>query len=137
MSVFNNLHKVQMELLMAAATGAAYHQWSDEFARKEVREVWLDLQAPLRKPTQYRATIEDLQSLSRDELRCLGFQRWDDGVDEASLYLIPLWVYHYIDDGSELCSVRGVRVVKGTDDINFDQRYGVIAYGFFVKNPKE
>ena len=116
---------VLQELACAAASGAAYEKWSDEFARDEVREVWHDAPAPLRKPRDRRVTILELRELSDRDRQLLGFRKWDE-----NLVTIPLWAFNYIADGEVLTSIQGDTKIKGKDEIDLDHRGGCIAWGW-------
>ncbi len=129
---FNFLSSVMRELCSTAAQGAAYESWSDEFARKEVREVWKDETAPLRNARHRRVSVEQLQTLTEDELGILGFMRFDN-----DLRVVPLWAWHYIANGETLICIFGDTLVKNEDPIDLDVRGGCIAYGFVSKEKEE
>ena len=107
--------------------GVAYPSWTDEYAREKVREAWQAQPSLLGKPLVLPFTIEQLRSLSEEELNSLGFNLW-----EAGHRLIPLWAWHYIADGEALFCIDGETKVKGKDEIDIDQRFGCVAYGFRV-----
>jgi hypothetical protein len=109
----------------AAAEGAAYGSWSDEFARKEVREVWRNQPTGFRKWLGKTVTIAALKEVPFEELSLLGFARWDD-----NLVVLPLWAFHLIADGERLVCIDGSTAVKGTDETDLDTRGGCVAWGF-------
>lgn len=119
------LNSVFRELASIAAQTAAYDKWSDEFSRKEIREVWRDDTAPLRHARNRRVRIDELVKVDRVTLVNLGFGSWD-----GKLMLIPLWAFNYIADGEALKSIGGKTAVKGVDEIDLDVRFGCVAYGF-------
>lgn len=119
------LFKVLAELASTAASTAAYENWSDEFSRQEIREVWWDTPAPLRRLLGRTITISELREINKQILLNLGFRYWD-----TSLICIPLWVYNYIRDGEVLISINGETKTKGQDEIDLDIRRGCIAFGF-------
>lgn len=123
------LASVLLELASTAAQSAAYPQWTDDFSRKEVREVWSDQQAPLRKQRDRRVTVAQLREISKEQLRFLGFRTWDD----SGLQLIPLWAFNYIADGEVLCCIDKAELRKGIDNIDLDVRGGCIAFGFLLQ----
>lgn len=52
--------------------------------------------------------------------------------DEKGLYLFTPEEFEQLPDGTELTSINNARkVVKGSDYINMDQRFGVIAFGVY------
>jgi len=119
------LQSVMKELCTAAACGAAYPSWPDDFARKELREVWGDALGPTRKQRMRRVTIAELQSLDKDQRWALGIGNWDE-----SLRVIPLWMWNYIADGETLTCIDGTTAIKGAAEIDLDVRFGCIAHGF-------
>jgi len=119
------LFSVLSELASTAAQTAAFPSWDDAFARKEVREVWRDEEAPLRRPRERRVTIEQISSIPQETLLRLRFTRWDE-----TLMLIPLWVFHYIENGEKLTGIHGVTETKTDKFDDFDVRGGCIAFGF-------
>ena len=127
MDTITFLRKVLLRIASAASQGAAYANWSDDFARKEVIEEWKDERTSSRKPLEKRVTIADLKGVNQVELIKVGFQKWDD-----KLMLIPLWAYNYIADGEELISIMGDVKIKGRDETNLDTRGGMLAWGFNV-----
>lgn len=122
--VYESLHNVLMELVISASEASAYKNWSDEFARKDVRRVWENVTDGLRKKRDIALTLADLQRLSDDHLYDLGFQHWDE-----TTVLIPLWCWNYIQDGITLTDISGDSVQK-TQDLDLDCRGGCTAYGF-------
>jgi hypothetical protein len=113
------LFSILKQIATRAAMGSAYKNWSDDFARKDIKEVWQN------KSGKRQLTIKELASVNRTTLWTLGFGNWD-----GKIILIPLWVYNYIADGEELISINGKTNIVGKDDIDLDVRYGCIALGF-------
>lgn len=52
-------------------------------------------------------------------------QKWDD-----NLWLITESEFTEIPDGTVLTCIDGTTATKGIDDIDMDERFGYIAYGF-------
>jgi hypothetical protein len=100
--------------------GLFYEQWSDEFSYDEIKERYAKVKEEL------KGIIGDVTALSVDELKELGFKKWDE---ESNLFLIPLWVFDLIPDGTELESISGGKAIKGLVDIDLDVRFGCIAWG--------
>ena len=79
----------------------------------------------------YRTFINKLKEeipfeiLTENDLRVMGFGEWDN---EKHLFLIPLLLWEYIPDGTEVVSIMGERYVKGKNKINDDTRDGYLAY---------
>lgn len=99
------------------AMGQEYEKnWSDEYCLKEARRVL--------KEVQDEIEWEFLLELSNQELSYLGFGRWND-----KLWLIPIYLWRCVPDGTVLTSINGETKVKGKDIIDLDVRYGRLAYG--------
>ena len=124
------LQHVLRDIATGAAMGAAYEKWTDAFARKEVVERWNDNKALLREQWGRRVTIAELIRLPTEDLRMLGFCGWDE-----KLTLIPLWAFNYIADGEKLVCINGGTAIKGTNDIDLDERFGCVAWGFNMESP--
>ena len=79
----------------------------------------------------YRTFINKLKEeipfemLTESDLRIMGFGEWDN---EKHLFLIPLLLWEYIPDGTEVVSIMGEKYVKGKDKIDDDTRDGYLAY---------
>ena len=79
----------------------------------------------------YRTFINKLkeeipfETLTENDLRVMGFGEWDN---EKHLFLIPLLLWEYIPDGTEVVSIMDEKYVKGKDKINDDTRDGYLAY---------
>jgi hypothetical protein len=113
------LRSALLTVAMRAAMGAAYPTWSDEFARKEVRDTWSD--------TSEQFTLMELARVPEGVLRNYGFSRWSE---EDDLMLVPLWAFNRIADGEHLICIDGTNAIKGTDDVDLDVRGGCLAFGF-------
>ena len=72
-------------------------------------------------------TIEELKAQGEDGLLALGYRKWDE-----KLMLIPLRRLNDILDGEKLTCIDGTVVTKGTDVIDHNTRFGLLAYGFNV-----
>jgi len=95
-----------------------------EYSYEEIKEEHSKIKETL------KAIIGDITELSVDELKELGFKKWEE---ESELYLIPLWAFDLIPDGTVLESISGERAIKGKDEIDLDVRIGCIAWGFEPK----
>jgi hypothetical protein len=121
-SAFDELNHILRSHAHVAAQSACYDEWSDEFCRKEARQVWRDER---RSSPHYRITREDFLTLTDAERKMLGFAKWSDNGP----WLIPLWAFNYIKDGETLRCITGLDEAK-RDSIDLDTRGGCIAYGF-------
>ena len=64
----------------------------------------------------------NLNELSFEELKLLDFPLWDE-----NLYLIPLWIYPFLDKKIEVTCINGDKIALGA--INLEHIYGCLAYG--------
>lgn len=72
--------------------------------------------------------LVDINQLDRQELNELGFREWD-GV---GLMLIPLWLLPFIKETFTGACIDDSEVkVFVTEDIDNDNRFGVLAYGVY------
>ena len=126
---FKVINNIRNELCDIAAQGAHYKNWSDEFARKEIREVIFNEAAPLRKKRDTIILDANLQNMTALELHEAGFREWS--VKYPGLFLIPLWLVGYMDHYMPVTDVFGRASALG--DIDNETRGGVIAAGFIHK----
>jgi hypothetical protein len=120
--VMKNVGKVLMNNIQM---GLSYDEWSDEFSYKEIKDRYSKVKEEL------NGIIGDITAMSAEELKELGFTKWDE---ESEIHLIPLWAFDLIPDGTELESIDGDKVTKGKDEIDLDVRFGCIAWGLNLNN---
>ena len=65
--------------------GAAYESWNDHYVKKNTVEYWKDSSRQLQ---DWTFAIADLQQVTLEHLKFLGFRNW-----EANHMLLPLWLY--------------------------------------------
>jgi len=103
----------------------AYEKWSDEFCRKEIR----DLYAKLIKEFDN----VDFTQFTLDELKEFDFKMWDENT-----ILMPVWAIDCLPDGAIVTSIDGDEITfnksKGLDK---DERFGCTAYGFSVSQLRD
>lgn len=81
----------------------------------------------------------DVTELTKDQAVELGFGLWSE---ENPIYLIPFYLYDYLEYGQTLGSIGGdtkvvtpnYKDINSSDYIDNDYRFGCLAYGF---SPKE
>lgn len=122
-----NMGSVANILMTKIQAGFSYN-WSDAFSYIEIHNKYKEIKEEMRE------IIGDITTLTVDELSELGFQKWSE---EGALYLIPLWIYDLIPDGTELTSINGIKKRKGSQHIDLDIRFGCIAYGLDKSMTKE
>ena len=135
-----------------------YESWTDEFARKEVKESTEKFLAELNK-------YIDWNNLTEEDCRDLRFGKWEsdedidaeiadlknpekehylhDGetVEQAieklentrGIMLLPLYILPIVPIGTELTSIGGDTVIFDGKNVNKDIRFGCIAYGIKLK----
>lgn len=103
----------------------AYENWSDEFCRKEIR----DLYAKLIK----EFNNVDFTQFTLDELKEFDFKMWDDNT-----ILMPVWAIDCLPDGAVVTTIDGSEITfnksKGLDK---DERFGCTAYGFSISQLRD
>lgn len=124
----DKLFHIMKSLAGTAACGAAYKSWSDDFSRKEVREIWADEESSMREQLGWKFSASDILTLSAVDRKHLGFKTWSE---KFPICLIPLWAINYIADGEPIVGIDGERTNK-SDKLDLDVRLGCIAYGFLA-----
>lgn len=95
------------------------YNWDDDFKIEQVEEVY-------DKVIEFFRNEVEIDLNNEEQLKMLGFKRWND---ETELFLIPLWAYDLVPDGTKMHSIFGETVVKGEEKIDKDVRFGCLAYG--------
>lgn len=120
----NNVIVHEFNLLMSTIQmGISYEQWSNEYSYEEILRRYSKIKEKLKE------LLGDITKLDVSQLEQLGFKKWDN---ESGLYLIPLWIYNLIPDGTELVSINNTKVIKGIDPIDLDVRFGCISFGIKI-----
>jgi hypothetical protein len=114
-NVFKNYKKRASNLISDISS---YDSWSDEFCRKEAKELYSEL-------IKYFKGI-DFTQFTLDELKSFDFSMWDD-----NLILMPSWAIDCLSEGTILNSINGTEIIVSDDkELDKDTRFGVTAYGF-------
>ncbi len=104
---------------------SSYENWSDDFCRSEVKELY----AKLIKEFQG----VDFTQFTIDELKQLDFQIWDD-----TIILMPVWVLDCLPDGTKLTTINGNEIIfNKSRGIDKDERFGATAYGFSISQLRD
>ena len=117
-------------MVMSAIQAGDAHDFDSTTAHKLIKDIY-----EVVKET-FKEELPNITSLSTNELEILGFHKWYDECEcclNDYLYLIPLWIFDLIPDGTELESISGKKAIKGKDEVDLDTRGGVLAWGIRVK----
>jgi len=101
------------------------YNWDDDFKIEQVEEVY-------DKVIEFFRNEVEIDLNNEEQLKMLGFQRWND---ETELFLIPLWAYDLVPDGTKMHSIFDETVEKGEEEIDKDIRLGCLAYGIVPDVP--
>lgn len=103
----------------------AYESWSDEFCRKEIKELYGKLIKEFDNV--------DFTQFTLDELKEFDFKMWDENT-----ILMPVWAIDCLPDGAIVTSIDGDEITfnksKGLDK---DERFGCTAFGFIISQLRE
>ena len=112
-------------ILMHAAESGSYLKWDPEYARKNIINA-LNNKSNWREGEKLvePVTIAEIKTLTIEELKEIGFRKWD-----ASLWLIPLWMIKLVKAGETVQCIDGNKypIEKAWEDN--DHRGGMTAYG--------
>jgi hypothetical protein len=120
-----NVMKNWKRMCSGLVANISSYDWSDEFCREEVREL-------------YGRLIKEFQGVdftefTLDELKEFDFKMWDD-----TTILMPVWAIDCLPDGSVVTSINGEEVTfnksKGLDK---DERFGCTAWGFSISQLRD
>lgn len=104
---------------------SAYENWSDEFCRKETKDLYNKLIKEFDNV--------DFTQFTLDELKEFDFQMWDENI-----ILMPVWAIDCLPDGTIVTNIDGNEITfnksKGLDK---DERYGCTAYGFSISQLRD
>jgi len=104
---------------------SSYENWSDEFCRKQVKELYSKLVE--------KFDGVDFTEFTVEELKQLDFQLWDENT-----ILMPVWALDCLIDGTQVVSIDGQEITfdksKGLDK---DTRFGCAAYGFTLSQLRD
>lgn len=121
-NVFKNYKKRASNLISDISS---YDSWSDEFCRKEAKELYSEL-------IKYFKGI-DFTQFTLDELKSFDFSMWDD-----SLILMPSWAIDCLETGTILYSIDNTTItVTDNKFLDKDTRFGVTAYGFNISQLRD
>lgn len=111
-------------ILLATATRAAepiaYQSWGDSFTVKNIR----DLPGRLYASPDFEPV--DPNDLTLEEMKNLGFRKWDD---KSKMMLIPLYLLPYLKDGFRAISISGKEFEFSTGESDNDHRMGLLSFG--------
>lgn len=104
------------------------YDWGAEYKEKELKDKF----DKFYKFLQEKENIEilDLNKLTIEQAKELGFQRWDE---ESDIWLFPLWFLPLIPIGTEVTSISGDKIIYNGKNLDNDIRFGCIAYGVQLK----
>lgn len=134
-----------------------YDSWSNEFARRRLKESLQNAQNELSKHI-------DWNNLTIDECKELRFNLWQDEegaqqeinelksemangkltqdqydkkvsvlLNTANLWLIPLYLFPIIPIGLKVTCINGEEIVNDGHNLDDDIRFGCVAYGIKIK----
>ena len=135
MNRIEKIERIQELLANEAGKHLSYKSWSDEFCRKDLRE--------LRDKIIEQIGRVSLEGLTKEEADRAAFGKWDE---VSNLRLAPVWLYPFLHPGDELESISENKKVVGENYteaetangvrnagyIDNDNRFGCLAYGVRV-----
>lgn len=121
-TVFKNYKKRASNLITDICT---YDNWSDDFCRKEVKDLYGEL-------IKYFKGV-DFTQFTLTELKELDFGMWDEFT-----ILMPSWALDCIPSGTVLISISGdYTTYEEGQKLDKDTRFGLTAFGFHISQLRE
>jgi hypothetical protein len=121
-NVVKNYKRMASNLVSEIST---YDSWSDEFCRKQIKDLYSKLIDKFQDV--------DFTQFTSEELKQLDFQFWDENT-----ILMPVWALDCLPDGTKVVSIDGQEIIfdksKGLDK---DTRFGCTAYGFSLSQLRD
>lgn len=117
---FEVANKVCEIILTRAAEALTYQHWSADFVKTNIVDTIEEIYN-----YDWFNTINPY-NLSIDEMLTLGFKNFGNG-----LFLIPLWMLHFIDGDIEVTNIFYKKIKINKEDN--DHRYGCLTYGILVE----
>lgn len=126
-SVFKSLSKIQHNLLTNYTETIHYgNDWSSATVIGKVKRETKEIQSSKEK--------FDITTLTLLEMKNLRFLRYCDYKEGHGLWLIPFWMFSYIDPEIEIIDTKGnTHIFKNIDN---DNRGGYLAYGLIKEDEK-
>ena len=118
MNTYEQCCSIRRIILNCTAEVTNYKSWGKDFAYSFIMEL----------PEKIKIKNLNPSELTMDEMKDLGFGRWDE---KTELMLIPLWLMQFIDPEIYVMSIDGETVqFKHADN---DHRFGCLAFGVIPK----
>ncbi len=96
----------------------SYNNWSDEFCRTELNDLYYKLINAFKDI--------DFTQFTMEELKEFDFQMWDENI-----ILMPVWALDCLKNETVLSSMSGDEIIFNKErGLDKDTRMGVTAYGF-------
>ena len=118
-AAFANACSIRARVLWTAAEINQYKTWNPEFCVKEINTTF----------SKFSKVVVDPNDLSEEEMVNLGFLQFEDGF-----YLIPLWLINNLPETCFLTCIDGESRVFNKNEIDNDNRFGMLAYGVKFMN---
>lgn len=123
--VYFNVMRNYKRMCSSLISNISSYEWSDEFCRKEVKDLYGKLIKEFNNV--------DFTQFTLDELKEFDFKMWDEHI-----ILMPVWAIDCLPDGSVVASIDGDEIIfnksKGLDK---DERFGCTAYGFSISQLRD
>lgn len=79
----------------------------------------------------FTISVDDFNSLTVDQAKCLGFNKWSDEFKD--LYLIPSYLWRFIPVGLDVRDFYNNPVLYDDfSQLDNDERFGCLAFGIII-----
>lgn len=115
---FNDIRKAVVKTTARLFSSKVYENWNDSFAREESNKT-MDALVKFLK-------TKDLTKASKQQLRDLGCQAWDE---DSPVLLVPLYIALSLPKDTEVMGIGGEVEKHDPDRFDDDIRFGCCAFG--------
>jgi len=128
MNTYEKCVRLRKIIVNRAAEIMVYQSWENDFSSENIRKLPEKLAASEKGKDLLNI---DPCDMSADQMRELGFERWED---DNPMMLIPLWLFPFLKDEFETDSIDGETGLMRKDDMDVDSRFGCLAYGVIPRH---
>ena len=126
MNTYKKCYRIASRILTAASETYVY-DWGSEFNNDHIQDAFSKTVKELEEDEDLNKI--DPTNLTEEQMKTLGFKKF---TENSSRYLIPLWLYPFLEEKIETIAIDG-KETKKKSEIDTDNRFGCLAYSVIPK----